>query len=310
MQFTASRHEVGRVQASDPSPAVKTSRRRFLTAGAAGIAGLGTLGSARAAPDRHTLTIDGFGPSTTYSFTVGGDLEKSTADGATIDRSDRIVDRSAHGAVGDGKDAYTFTGELSSFDFDGSGEINVLLDGEPAHVGNRPDHTLVIDGFGTTTPYSFVIGKGTASQSDACDASVNDSDRTTDFGTGGAVRSGTDAYVYDGFLQSFDFDRTGEINVTIDGEAAHVGRRPDRTLTIAGDGEYTPYELSVSGSIRGIIEIDEEQAIVDSPTVSGAVSGDGRDTYTYDGDLTELTYPDDCSPVIHSNDEVVTRTDY
>jgi hypothetical protein len=309
-QFTASRHEVGRAQASDPSPAVDTTRRRFLAAGAAGIAGLGTLGSASAAPDRHTLTIDGFGPPTTYSFTVGGDLEKSTAEGATIDRSDWIVDRSAHGAVANGMDAYTFTGALYSFDFDGSGEINVLLDGEPAHVGNRPDHTLVIDGFGTTTPYSFTIGKGTATQSDADGASVNDSDHTNDFGTSGAVRAGTDAYVYDGSLQSFDFDRSGEINVTIDGKAAHVGRRPDRTLTIAGDGEYTPYEFSVSGSIRGVIEIDEEQAIVDSPLVFGAVSGDGRDTYTYDGDLTELTYPDDRSPEIHSNDELVTSTGY
>ena len=310
MQPTASRHEGGRAQAADPSPAADTTRRRFLAAGAAGLVGVGALGSASAAPDTHTLTIDGSGPPTTYSFTVGDDLETSTANGATVDRNDRIVERSAHGAVGDGMDAYTFTGELYSFDFDGSGEIDVRLDGEPARVGDRPDHTLVIDGVGTTTPYSFAVGKGAATQSDAYGASVDDGDRTTEFGTSGAVRDGTDAYVYDGFLQSFDFERAGEIDVTIDGKAAHVGNRPDRTLTIAGDGEDVPYEFAVSGSIRGIIEIDEKQVTVDGPSVSGAVSGDGRDTYTYDGHLTDLDYPAGSSLEIHSNDERVSGTDY
>jgi hypothetical protein len=310
MRSTDSHRDGDRSQNTDPSPGVDITRRRFLAAGAAGIAGLGTFGSANAAPNTHTLTIDGSGTPTTYSFTVGDTLEKSTAEGATIDRSDQVIERSAHGAVSNGKDAYTFTGDLYSFTFDGSDGINVLLDGEPAHVGNRPDHTLVIDGVGTTTPYSLTVGTGTATQSDAYGASVNDTDHTNEFGTSGAVRAGTDAYVYDGYLQSFDFDRSGEIAVTIDGKAAHVGKRPDRTLTIIGDGEYTSYEFSVSGSIRGVIQIDEHQATVDSPSVSGAVSGDGRDTYTYDGDLTALTYPDDNTPEIRSNDELVTRSDH
>lgn len=286
---------------------IDVTRRRFLTAGAAGVAGLGILGSATAATDEHTLTIEGFGPTTTYSFTVGDNLEKSTADGASINRSDHIIDRSAHGAVSNGKDAYTFTGDLYSFDFDRSGEINVLIDGEPAHVGNRPDHTLLIEGFGLNTPYSFSTSTY-ATKSDAYGASINKSDNANAYGVSGAVQSGKDAYTYDGRLQSFYFRPSGEVRVTIDGKAAHVGRRPDRKLTIVAHGEYTPYEFSVSGSIREVLQKEDGQDTLESTLVSGAVSGYGYDAYAYDGSLAALTYPDDTSPGVYSNDELVAKT--
>jgi hypothetical protein len=260
-------------------------------------------------PD-HVLSIEGFGSTTSYSFTVGDNLQKSTADGASINNSDDIVAQSAHGAVGGGKDAYTFDGQLYSFDFDRSGEINVTLDGKPAHVGNRADHTLLIEGFGTNTPYSFAVSSGITVQTDAYSASVNESDNTNSYGAAGAVQAGKDAYTYAGRLQSFDFRRSGEINVTIDGKAAHVGRRPDRTLYIVANGEYTPYEFSVSGSIRGVIQKDDRQDTLESTLVSGAVSGNGYDAYTYDGDLTALTYPDDTSLEVRSNYELVARTNY
>ena len=399
MRTTDSHHDAESSQNNKhgSSQFVDITRRRFLAAGAAGVAGLGTLENVTAATTKHTLIIEGFGSTTSYSFTVGGNLQKSTADGASINSSDNIVGQSTHGAVGGGKDAYTFTGplyafdfdrsgeinvtldgeaahvgnrpdhvlsiegfgsttsysctvednlqkstadgasinssddivgqsahgvvgggkdaytfdgKLYSFDFDRSGEINVMLDGKPAHVGNRADHTLLIEGFGTNTPYSFAVTSGTIVQTDAYDASVNDSDHTNSYGASGAVQSGKDAYTYSGRLQSFDFRRSGEINVTIDGKAAHVGRRPDRTLYIVADGEYTPYEFSVSGSIRGVIQKDGGQDTVDSPSVSGAVSGTGYDAYTYDGDLTALTYPDDTSPEVRSNGELVARTNY
>lgn len=282
------------------SQATDITRRRFLATSAVGVAGLSTVGTAAAATDKHTLVIEGFGPTTPYSFTVGGNLEKSSADGASINSSDDIVAQSAHGAVGGGKDAYTFTGALYSFDFDRSNEINVTLDGEAAHVGERPDHTLLVEGFGPDTPYSFSTS-GDTEKSGAYGASINESDRTNEYGVSGAVQSGKDAYTYDGELLSFDFDRDGEVRVTIDGKAAHVGQRPDRTITVVATGEYSEYEVEIDGSIRDVSNSERGQDTVSGNTVSGAVSGTGYDKFTCDGDIRSITYNNDDNPEVYSN---------
>lgn len=110
----------------------------------------------------HMLVVEGFETNTTYSFTVGNNLQKSTAEGASISSSDEIVGESAHGVVGGGrddKDVYTFDGPPHAFDFDRSGEINVTLDGEAAHVGNRLDHVLLIEGFGANPDFAHRIAE-------------------------------------------------------------------------------------------------------------------------------------------------------
>ena len=288
------------------SRSVDVTRRHLLTTGAAGVAGFSALGSAAAATDEHTLTIEGFGTTTSYVFTVGDNLQKSTAGGASINRSDEIIGQSAHGAVSNGKDAYTFTGDLYSFDFDRSGEINVMLDGEPAHVGNRPDHTLVIEGFSENTSYSFAADSY-AVPCEAYSATIDRSDESNAYGTSGSVWGGKDAYTYTGSLRAFNF-YDGEIQVTIDGKAAHVGRRPDRRLYIQATGGYAPYEFEVSGRIREALQADDGQDTVGSFGASGAVSGEGYDQYTYDGSLTALVYSDDNPPLVYSNEELVGET--
>lgn len=266
----------------DGSQSIDVSRRKFLTASAVGIAGLGAVGSAAAAPDEHTLVIDGSGPYTSYQFTVGGNLEKSTTDGASINSGDEIVGRSAHGAVKGGKDTYTFTGPLHSFNFDGPNAINVELDGEPARVGERPDYTIVIEGFGEYTEYSFSSLEGAYMQSEAYGASFNEGERVNPYGAEGAVIGGKDAFTYDGELLSFDFEG-GEIRVTIDGKAAHVGQLPDRTLTIVGNGEYTEYEFSVDGGeIRGVIDAEESEDGFVGDKFTGVINRSESDRITYD----------------------------
>ena len=271
------------------SQSVNVSRRRFLAASAVGVAGLGAVGSAAAAPEKHTLVIEGTGPYTSYQFTVGDDLEKSTADGASINSGDEIVDRSAHGAVKGGKDAYTFTGPLYSFDFDDSNAIDVELDGEAARVGQRPDHTIVIEGFGELADYSFSSSEGRYSQSDAYGASFNYGERTNAYGAEGAVRGGKDAFTYDGELRSFDLG--GEARVTVDGKAAHVGQLPDRTLTIVGTGEYAEYEFSIEGgTIRDVIEAEEFQdGFVGDNTFTGVVDQGLTDILTYDNGVEHIS---------------------
>ena len=296
-------------------PSRSVTRRRFLAASAAGAASLGALGSAGTAAantGEHTLVIEGFDSQTSYSFTVGNDLEKSTAEGATIDDNDEIIDQNAHGQVWEGKDAYTFDGPLYSFDFDRSGEINVTLDGEPARVGNRPDHTLLIEGFGPVTSYSFSTS-GRAERSDAYNATVDSTEKINAYGVSGAVQNGQDAFTYDGELLSFDFDRDGEVRVTIDGKAAHVGQRPDRTITVVAKGRYAEYRVGFDGSIREVIDAESGQDGIEEDkfdglpdedsdhTFDGAVSGTGYDQFTIDGDVTHTVIHNDNAPAIYSN---------
>lgn len=278
----------------------------------AGLGALGSTGSAAAETGKHTLVIEGFDSQTSYSFTVGNNLQKSTAEGATIDDNDEIIDQSAHGQVWEGKDAYTFTGPLYSFDFDRSGEINVTLNGEPAHVGNRPDHTLLIEGFGPVTSYSFSTS-ARAEHSDAYGATVDKAETINDYGVAGSIQNGKDAFTYDGELLSFDFDQDGEVRVTIDGKAAHVGQRPDKTITVVAKGKYAEYRVEFDGSVREVIDAESgqdgsnEDKFEGLPvgsgdqSFSGAVSGTGYDKFTIDGDVTATVHRNDNAPAIYSN---------
>src|SRR5699024_5483743 len=107
----------------------------------------------------------------------------------------------AVGQGGDGGiDSYAFSGELVSFDLDG--EANVTLDGEPAHVGQLPDHALIIDGAGSRTEYSFsVSGNITGNDTLTPEDSISDSTATGAVGDGGR-----DCYGFSGELVSFDLD--------------------------------------------------------------------------------------------------------
>src|SRR5699024_2807717 len=133
----------------------------------------------------QTLSIETTNGRASYTFSVSGDLEKSTANGASIDDNDSISGSTAVGQGGDGGiDSYAFSGELVSFDLDG--EANVILDGEPAHVGQLPDHALIIDGAGSRTEYSFSvsgnkIGRATRREEE----SISDSTATGAVGDGG-----------------------------------------------------------------------------------------------------------------------------
>ncbi len=172
-------------------------------------------------PD-HVLELTGSGTHTDYTFSVSGNLAGA---GSFDSGQDEIVNQgqSATGAVTSGIDAYTFDGDLRAFDFQGGG-INVLLDGEAAHVGQRPDHLLQIEGQGSHTTYSFTVDSnlaGAGNLDSGQDEIVDQGQSAT-----GVVTSGIDAYTFDGDLRAFDFSG-GNVNVLLDGESAHVGRLPD-----------------------------------------------------------------------------------
>lgn len=167
----------------------------------------------------NTLSIEGSSGHTSYSFTVSGNIQ---AVGGLSSEDDIINNRhSASGTVDEGEtDTYSFAGNLRTFDLDGT--ANILLNGQPAHVGRRPDHLLRIQGQGSRTNYSFTVSEnlqstgGLGSEDDI----TNDEQSAS-----GAISSGVDTYLFDGDLRAFDLD--GTANILLDGQPAHVGRRPD-----------------------------------------------------------------------------------
>ncbi|WP_049971329.1 hypothetical protein [Haladaptatus cibarius] len=229
----------------------------------------------------HLLEITGSGTHTDYSFTVDSNLKGA----GSLENTDNIVNnnQSASGAVGGGTDAYTFDGNLRAFNFNG-GQVNVLLDGKPAHVGQRPDHFLQIEGQGTPTPYSFNVSNNLEGA-----GNLQDNDNIVNHGwsASGEVGGGTDSYTFDGDLVSFDFD--GEVNVLLDGQPAQVGQRPDHLLQIEGTGNSVDYDFTVSSNLEkttaGGGSINSSDNITNQgQSASGGVSG-GTDAYTFDGDL-------------------------
>lgn len=168
----------------------------------------------------NTLSIEGSGGRTSYSFTVSGDIQ--AAENITPEDNITNNNRSASGAVGSGTDTYTFDGNLKAFDLDGT--ANILLDGQPARVGRRPDHLLQIQGQGSRTNYRFTVSSNLQGAGDLTPEDNITSDRRS---ASGAVGGGADTYTFDGGLQAFDLD--GTANVLLDGKPAHVGRRPDST---------------------------------------------------------------------------------
>jgi Right handed beta helix region len=74
------------------------------------------------------ITISGRGRFARYEFTVSGTVEKSTADGATINSYDSIDESVVTGRTTNEPDSYEFTGEITSFE--ASSGIEVMLNGE------------------------------------------------------------------------------------------------------------------------------------------------------------------------------------
>ena len=89
----------------------------------------------------NTLSIEGGSGRTSYSFTVSSNLQG--VDGLNSE-DDILNDRhSASGTVDEGEtDTYSFEGDLRAFDLDGT--ANILLNGQPAHVGRRPIRSRLI----------------------------------------------------------------------------------------------------------------------------------------------------------------------
>ena len=177
------------------------------------------------ATDAHVLTVAGGGSFATYEFSVSGSVEKSTANGATINDYDSIDGATVTGRTTQEADAYEFTGEVTDFTSDGS--VDVTLDGEsvdPATLGSSDSsdgsddsggsqlpNRIVIDGsiVESSSTYDFSVSGDLAADSEAGDLESDDTIEASS--ATGSVSTDTDSYRFSGDIDRFLIDGTAKV---------------------------------------------------------------------------------------------------
>ncbi len=278
---------------------VPTSAEEAAAGGSAESTGAGT--TAESTDDSEELPsvilIDGDASGTTrYEFEVGGDVEKSNYEGASIDDEDVIEDEFVHGVVADWKDAFRFSGDLEQLTVDGPGTVYVddeLVD--PAAYGPELPHVLEITGDGSPASYEITVD-GTIeldSEADPEDEATTVSGSTVQ----SSVTDSTQRYLFSGALTDVTFT-DGTADVVLDGEpidASEYGEYELLPHALVIDGtesdDATSYAFEVGGAVvkseyRGA-SIDEED-VVEGTAVRGVVAN-WLDAYWFEGDIEDFT---------------------
>ncbi|MFC4541759.1 hypothetical protein ACFO5R_07445 [Halosolutus amylolyticus] len=269
------------------------------TSGSGGRAGISSPDSDDADEDDldNTVLIDGVGTvgSTTYEFSVTGDVEKSTHSGASIDGEDVIESGRVSGAVAGWRDAFRFSGEVEELTVDGS--ARVLVNGErvdPSEYGDDLPHVLTIVGNGTESAYEVTVD-GTIDTLD--EESSDEIELTSDAAATGTIERGVHRLRFSGDLVDVTFTEGGT-QVYLDQERIDPDDYDaDRELpphAIVIDGSDTDGATSYSFTIDGDVvksnyrdaSIDDGDEI-DGTTVRGVVA-DYLDAYWFDGDIDEF----------------------
>jgi len=283
--------------------------------GLVGSSGSGIAQTIGASPQR-TLTIEATGSLATYEFAVGGNVEKSTAMGATINPNDDVSDGAVTGSVNNsGRDSYVFTGELQSFSVDG--DVRLYLNGEPL-----TDTITVEDASSGPTEYELHVD-GEVLKSTAMSASINASDDITSRNdsdqieanqldgeplagetyVSGRVAGGTDSYAISG--EPTGFVANDGVTVYLNGEPVAPENFQRNVLTIEGTGSGASYEVSVSGDLAKSTWMNatlNSNDVIENGTASGTVVG-GRDSFVFTGEITDFTA--DSSIVVYLNSEEI-----
>ena len=151
---------------------------------------------------------------TYYDFTVSGDLEKAEVDGVSANDEDTVSGSSAEGFVAGGADAFRFSGEITVFNLDGDGTVEV--NGEPVSLSELPSdqlpNTLVIDGAGTNgrSSYTFEVD-GDVEKSRSL-GTVTAEDEISNGTVTGMVVGGKDGYRFSGDITRFQLKGSAAVN--------------------------------------------------------------------------------------------------
>ncbi len=201
------------------------------------------------ADSENVLSINGVESPGEYEFSVSGDLQKSDANGATIDDNDSLSGSTANGQVEGGIDSYTFTGEITDFSLSG-GEPTITVNGEAVN------------------PDSFSETEADTEETTSNDTGSGDETDTTETST---ETESTDSSSSAGSSES-----------STDEKQTH-------TLAFAGTSDApTVYYFNVSGEVAEAEESSLGlDANVFDTTVEGAV-GNATHAYEFTGEITSI----------------------
>jgi hypothetical protein len=232
-------------------------------------------------PD-HVLTLSGSGR---YTVTATDEIEKTTANNASINGGDSITRTSATGEVAGGRDSYAFSGEIAALRADNDVEVSLDADSiDPASYLNR---VLVIEGTGSTADY-VLTASSALKKTTVGSTTINSNDRVWDTTARGVVKGRSDSYAL-----STDVDRLhiyGDARVYLDGQRVDPASFPKWIVTIEGTGSRATYDLAVEGDLEKTTtngaSINAHDTLSGS-NVSGKVYG-GADSYAFSGAITRL----------------------
>ena len=160
----------------------------------------------------NRLTIVGTGTSSSYDFTVDGEL---TADpNGSRDGDFEVSGSSVEGTVAEGVDSFRFDGQINYFQFDG--EAGVYLNGqqvEPSLLDTDEDPALrnwiQLEGDGDVTEYAFSVSGHVRKSPDL--GPVEPDDVIQGSTIEGTISEATDGYRFNGDLESLDVRGTADL---------------------------------------------------------------------------------------------------
>jgi len=246
-------------------------------------------------PDDYESQVSfvGDGDYSSYNFEVkNGQITGSSG----ISGEDNIdqSDDAASGAVAGGSDSYTFTGSFQGVSIDGGADLTI--NGQDADLSTFYN-TLRFEGQGSLATYDFSVSGEIENT-----AGVTGEDTVSGDGADGAIKGGSDVYVYSGTLDDLNTD--GDVDVSRNSQ--DVAEDTDfHELQFIGQGDTASYDLSVSDHIVDTDDLTSEDSVTDS-SANGAVKG-GHDTYYYKGSLDSLNTDGNVVVEDENGDEVSDR---
>lgn len=170
----------------------------------------------------EVMTISGQGSTAHYTFTVDGDVEKSTADGGTINPYNKITTYDGLDSIVTGRtttepDSFAIDGAITSFS--ASSSVNVALNGEGVNPEQFRDTVITIAGRGSTAHYEFEF-IGDVEKSTSYGGTINSFDEIHDSTVTGRTTNEPDSYVFTGEITDYSGD--APVDVSLNGEPTGV----------------------------------------------------------------------------------------
>lgn len=156
-----------------------------------------------------TIVIDGSirpNVGSSYSFTVSGDVEKNDKLGS-VQSNDSISGSEVSGSIWGGKDAFNFSGEITSLTVDGNTTVSVGGVSSASADGGSLPKKLVIDGSDyPRSPTKYNVSVSGEAQKSSLLGSIQQNDDVSNGNLSGRVWGGTDGFRYSGEITSVTLD--------------------------------------------------------------------------------------------------------